>query len=71
MQTDAPESVDFVSESSEAVARVQYGYVEQAVADMKAALGTRQPSPTPLWPTSRWRPKRPSRLGSVALSGGP
>ena len=29
-------------EATQAVARVQYGYVEQAVADMKAALGTKQ-----------------------------
>ena len=29
-------------EATQAVARVQYGYVEQAVADVKAALGTKQ-----------------------------
>ena len=29
-------------EAAQAVARVQYGYVEQAVADIKAALGTKQ-----------------------------
>ena len=29
-------------EATQAVARVQYGYVEQAVADIKAALGTKQ-----------------------------
>ena len=29
-------------EATQAVARVQHGYVEQAVADMKAALGTKQ-----------------------------
>ena len=29
-------------DAAQAVARVQYGYVEQAVADMKAALGTKQ-----------------------------
>ena len=29
-------------EAAQAVARVQYGYVEQAVADVKAALGTKQ-----------------------------
>ena len=29
-------------EATQAVARVQYGYVEQAVADMKAAFGTKQ-----------------------------
>ena len=29
-------------DAAEAVARVQYGYIEQAVADMKAALGTKQ-----------------------------
>ena len=29
-------------EATQAVARVQHGYVEQAVADIKAALGTKQ-----------------------------
>ena len=29
-------------EAAQAVARVQYGYVEQAVADVKAALGTKE-----------------------------
>ena len=29
-------------EATQAVARVQHGYVEQAVADMKAAFGTKQ-----------------------------
>ena len=29
-------------EAAQAVARVQYGYVEQTVADVKAALGTKQ-----------------------------
>ena len=29
-------------EATQAVARVQYGYVEQAVADVKAAIGTKQ-----------------------------
>ena len=29
-------------EATQAVARVQHGYVEQAVADVKAALGTKQ-----------------------------
>ena len=29
-------------EAAQAVARVQYGYIEQAVADVKAVLGTKQ-----------------------------
>ena len=35
-------AISVLVEATQAIAKVQYGYVEQAVADIKAALGTKQ-----------------------------
>ena len=55
------EAQSVLTGAAQAIAKVQYGYVEQAVAEAKAALATKElPKPEACWPTSRPASRRPS-----------
>ena len=56
------EAQNVLTGAAQAIAKVQYGYVEQAVAEAKAALASKElPKPEAVLANVKARPRRPSR----------